>query len=64
MISLLGRREALRQLQDAVDQYLDRGTNSYRNQLDRLNSQIRTMETETHIHGEDDVQVRLSGVHE
>ena len=35
MISLFGRREALRQLQNAVDQYLDRGTNSYRNQLDR-----------------------------
>ena len=64
MISLLGRREALRELQDAVDRYLDVGNNVARNQLDRLNAQIRTMETETYIHDCADVVERLASVHE
>lgn len=64
MISLLGRREALRELQDAVDRYLHDGDNRARNQLDRMNRQIRTMETESHVHGEADVAERLSSVHE
>lgn len=64
MMTLVGRREALRELQDAVDRYLHDGHNAARNQLDRMNRQIRTLETESHVHTEADVVERLSSVHE
>ena len=64
MMTLLGRREALRELQDAVDRYLEVGNNPTRNQLDRMNSQIRNMASNTRVFDADEVAERLSSVHE
>lgn len=65
MISLLGRRVALRELQDAVDRYLEAGNAIARNQLDNMNRKIREMASDhTHVHSEPEIEKTLASIHE